>query len=58
MCGASCIVVNTIAKVILAAPKILENFGVREFFAAKSDKTAWVKMWVGGLARTVTRMRK
>ena len=41
-----------------AAPKSIENFGFRCFFAVKMLKTVRVKMWVNRLAHTLTHTRK
>ena len=35
-----------------------ENIGFRCFFAAKTPKMVWVKMWVNRLTHTVTHTRK
>ena len=45
-------------RICPAAPKSIENFGFRCFFVAKTLKMVWVKMWVNGLAHTVTHTRK
>jgi len=34
--------------------KSIENFGFRCFFAAKTLKMVWVKMWVNCLTHTLT----
>ena len=38
--------------------KSIENFGFRCFFAAKTLKKVWVKMWVNCLTHTVTHLPK
>ena len=45
-------------RVTPPAPKSIENFGFRCFFAVKMLKEVWVKMWGNCLTHTLTHTRK
>ena len=48
------VISRSCVRVTPPAPKSIENFGFRCFFAAKTLKKVWVKMWVNCLTHTVT----
>ena len=51
------VISRSCVRVTPPAPKSIENFGFRCFFAAKKLKKVWVKMWVNCLTHTVTHTR-
>ena len=48
------VISRSCVRVTPPAPKSIENFGFRCFFAAKKLKKVWVKMWVNCLTHTLT----
>ena len=46
------VISRSCVRVTPPAPKSIENFGFRCFFAAKTLKMVWVKMWVNCLTQT------
>ena len=52
------VISRSCVRVTPPAPKSIENFGFRCFFAAKTQKMVWVKMWVNCLTHIVTHKRK